>query len=204
MVGVPDRRTHKELVLMSRPLAVLASLILTISGLVVVLPDRASACTCALEGGSREEIVEGALSDSEAVFSGEVVAVEQGKSNSPIPVNDTVTLRTAEVWKGTGRGTVEVSTPSQVGACGNHFEVGRGYLVYAYGKRGLNTDICTETKPLEKADADLAVLGDGERPQDGEVLSDTSGGVSVMAMAGLAGLALAASVLLVVRLVRTG
>jgi hypothetical protein len=189
---------------MRRPLAALASVVLTVSGLVIVLPDCASACTCALEGGSREEIVEGALSDSEAVFSGEVVAVEQGKSNFPIPGNDTVTLRASEVWKGTGRGTLEVSTPSQGGACGNPFEEGREYLVYAYGKQGLKTDICTETKPLEKAGADLAVLGDGERPTGGEVLSDTSGGVSVRALAGLAGLALAASSLVVVRLVRTG
>jgi hypothetical protein len=189
---------------MRRPVAVLASVVLTVSGLVVVLPDRAFACTCALEGGSREEIVEGALSDSEAVFSGEVVAVEQGTATARSPGYDTVTLRTSEVWKGTGRGTVEVSTPSQGGACGNHFKEGRGYLIYAYGKRGLKTDSCTETKPLAKAGADLAVLGDGEKPQDGEILSDTSGGVSVPALAGLAGLALAASLLVVVRLVRTG
>ncbi len=190
---------------MRRPLAALASVVLTISGLVVVLPDCASACTCALEGGSREEIVEGALSDSEAVFSGEVVAVEQGKSNFPIPGNDTVTLRASEVWKGTGRGTLEVSTPSQGGACGNHFEEGREYLVYAYGKRGLKTDSCTETKPLEKADADLAVLGDGvQQPKGGGVLSDTSGGVSGRAIVGMAGLALAASVLVVSRVVRSG
>lgn len=188
-----------------RPLAAPASVVLTVSCLVVLLPDCASACPCALEGGSREEkIVEGALSDSWAVFSGEVVAVEQGRSNSPIPVNDTVTLRISEVWKGTWPGTVEVSTPSQVGACGNHFEEGQGYLVYAYGKRGLKTDICTETKPLEKAGADLAVLGDSERPTDGGVLSNTSGGVSGRAMARLAGLALAASVSVVARLVRAG
>ncbi len=89
---------------MRRPLAALASMVLTVSGLVVVLPDCASACTCALEGGSREEIVEGALSDSEAVYSGEVVAVEQGQSTFPIPANDTVTLRASEVWKGPGEG----------------------------------------------------------------------------------------------------
>jgi hypothetical protein len=126
-----------------------------------------------------------------------VVAVERGTST----FYDTVTLRASEVWKGTGRGTLEVDV---LQGCGNPFEEGRGYLVYAYGKQGLKTDSCTETKPLEKAGADLAVLGDGERPTGGEVLSDTSGGVSVRALAGLAGLALAASSLVVVRLVRTG
>ncbi|CAA9475525.1 MAG: hypothetical protein AVDCRST_MAG05-900 [uncultured Rubrobacteraceae bacterium] len=172
-------------------------MVLAASGLVFLLPDCASACTCALEGGSQEEIVEGALSESKAVFSGEVVAVERGTSS----FYDTVTLRASEVWKGPGRATLEVDV---LKPCGNPFKEGRDYLVYAYGKRGLKTDICTETKPLEKAGADLAVLGDGERSADGGVLSDTSGGASVPAMVGVAWLALAASVLVVARLVRPG
>jgi hypothetical protein len=110
-----------------------------------------------------------ALADSEAVFSGEVVAVQQGT------------------------------------ACGYHFEEGREYLVYAYtGKQGLEVDSCGATELLSGAGADLAALGDGERPTDGGVLSDTSGGVSVRALAGLAGLVTAVSLLLVVRLVRSG
>ena len=171
----------------------------------VLLPDCASACTCALEGDSQKEIVEGALSDSEAVFSGEVVAVEKGTATASGPGNDTVTLRASEVWKGTVRGTMEVSTPSQGIACGYHFEEKREYLVYAYGKRGLATDICTGTKPLAEAGADLAVLGDGEKPEHGgDALSDTSGGVSGPALVGLAGLAVAASFIVVMRLVRAG
>ena len=63
-----------------RPLAALASVVLTVLGVVFLLPDCASACSCLLEEGSREEIVEGALSNSEAVFSGEVVDVERGTS----------------------------------------------------------------------------------------------------------------------------
>jgi len=190
---------------MSRhPLAALAPLVVAVSCLVVLLPECASACTCALEGGSREEIVEGALSDSEAVFSGEVVAVEQGTATASGPGNDTAVLRVSEVWKGPAQEALEVRTPSQGIACGNNFEEGREYLVYAYGKRGLKTDICTETKPLEKAGADLAVLGEGQGPQDGEVLSNTSGGAPVRAMAGLAGLVLAASLFVVVRLAGRG
>ena len=140
-----------------------------------------------------------ALADSDAVFSGKVVAVEQGTSTARSWGYDTATLRASEVWKGSGRGTLEVRTPSQGAACGYHFEEGREYLVYAYtGKQGLEVDSCGATKPLSEAGANLAALGDGE------VLSDTSGGVSVGAMAGIAGLALAASLSVVVRLVRTG
>ena len=48
------------------------------------------------------------------------------------------------------------------------------------------------------------MLGDGEKPQDGQALSDTSGGVSAGAMVGMAWLVMAASFLVVGRLVRTG
>jgi hypothetical protein len=59
--------------------------------------------------------------------------------------------------------------------------------------------------PLSKAGAELALLGNSEKPEDGgEALSDTSGGVSVGAMVGLAGMAKAVSFSLVVRLVRSG
>ena len=150
---------------MSRPLTALDSLVLTVFGVVFLLPLQcAYACSCAMPPGSQD-----ALADSDAVFSGEVVAVEQGT------------------------------------ACGYHFEEGREYLVYAYtGKQGLEVDSCGATKPLSEADANLAALGDGERPTGGEVLSDTSGGFSVPAMVGVAGLVMAASLLVVARLVRTG
>jgi hypothetical protein len=206
VVGRPaDRRKWKELVSMgNRPLAALTSLVVAVLGVVFLFPpDCASACSCAISG-SQEERAERALAKSSAVFSGEVVGIEQGTASASDPGSDTITLRASEVWKGTGLGTLEVRTPSQGIACGYHFEEGREYLVYAYGKRGLEVDLCTETKPLSEAGADLALLGDGEKPQDGEVLSDTSGGVSGRAMVGFAGLALAASLLLMVRLVRTG
>jgi hypothetical protein len=184
-----------------RPLAALASVVLTVLGVVFLLPpDCASACSCAMPPGSRD-----ALADSDAVFSGEVVAVEQGTATATSPGYDTATLRVSEAWKGSGRGTLEVRTPSQGTACGYRFEEGREYLVYAYtGKQGLEVDSCGATEPLSEAGADLAALGDGEKPQGGGgVLTDTSGDVSVRAMVGVAGLALAVSLLVVVRLVRS-
>jgi hypothetical protein len=75
------------------------------------------------------------------------------------------------------------------------------------GQQGLKVDGCGATSPLSKAGADLTLLGNSsEKPRDGgsdEALSDTSGGVSARAMAGMAGLLMAASLLVVVRLVRT-
>ena len=186
---------------MSRPLAVLASLFLTVFGVVFLLhPQCAYACSCAMPPG-----IQDGLAESDAVFSGEVVAVDQGTATARSPGYDTATLRVSEVWKGSERGTLELRTPSQGAACGYHFEEGREYLVFAYtGKQGLEVDSCGATKLLSRAGANLAALGDGERPTGGEVLSDTSGGVSAGAMVGVAGPALGASLLMVVRLSRTG
>ena len=189
-----------------RPLAALASLLLTVLGAVLLIPDCASACSCAIESNPKER-VEFAVSDSEAVFSGEVVDFEKGPDSMFGPT-ETVSFRVSEVWKGPQRETLEVSTPTQGSACGYAFKEGQEYLVYAYtGQQGLETDLCSSNKPLSKADEDLALLGNSsEKPKDGggEVLADTSGGVSAGVMAGVAGLALAAALLLVVRLVRTG
>jgi hypothetical protein len=63
-------------------------------------------------------------------------------------------------------------------------------------------DLCGETKLLSKAGVNLQALSNSERPEDGGSLTDTSGGVSVGMLAGLAGLAMAASFLLIVRLVQ--
>lgn len=225
-VGHPaDRVTHEELApMIRRPLvALLASLVLATLGVVFLLPPQcAYACSCAMLPGSQEERAKREISHSDAVFSGEVVGFEKLEKPpalttmaeptiwpSPFSRDAIATLRVAEVWKGPKQRTVRLTTVTPFlagGSCVHPFEEGREYLVYAnVGQDGLRIEDCSETKLLSNADADLAVLGKGgEKPEedDGEVLSDTSGGVSVHALAGLAGLALAASFLVVSRLVR--
>lgn len=195
----------------SRSLSVLASVLLTGLGLVVLLPDCASACSCS-GGLSDKQLVEWALSNPGAVFSGEVVDVEDGPPikmmGGSLP-SSTVTLRLFETWKGPQRETVEVSTPRDGAICGYPFKEGQEYLVCAYGKGDpFKVDLCSGTKSLTRAGAELALLGKlGEGKKlagGGDVLNDTSGGLSVRAMLGMAGLAMAASFLVVVRLVRTG
>ncbi len=176
-----------------------------------MIPDCAFACSCAALPGTPQERAEEALSDSAAVFSGEVVDVENPPPFTTMTEGTmllsqggmaTITLRVSEVWKGSTPQAVQVTTPADWGGgCGYPFEEGQEYLVYA--RKGPSVDLCGETKPLSEASADLDALGDGERPEDGGALSDTSGGVSVGAMAGLAGLTMAASFGLVLRLMRT-
>jgi hypothetical protein len=147
------------------------------------------------------------ISSSDAVFSGKVVEIDRPSPIKSSEDPETVTFRVIESWKGPGGGgTLEVKTPVSGASCGYHFEEGQDYLVYAYGKgEPFETSICSGTTHLSKADEDLALLGNGEKLKDGgDALTDTSGGVSVRAMVGIAGLAMMASFLVVVRLVRTG
>ncbi len=179
-------------------------MLLTVLGFVFLIPDCASACTCAIESNPKER-VEFAVSDSEAVFSGEVVDFQKGADSTIYGPTETVSFRVSEVWKGPEQETLEVHTALMGASCGYPFKEGQEYLVYAYtGKQGLEVDLCNGTQRLAEAKADLEVLGAGKKPTGGEALSDTSGGVSAGAMVGVAGLVMAASLLVVVRLVRTG
>lgn len=192
---------------MSRTLTTLASVVLTVLGVVVLFPPEcAHACSCAMPPGDQKERAERALSSSEAVFAGKVVEID--RPSGPIMSSgdfETDTFRVSESWKGPERATLEVKTPVAGMSCGYPFKEGQEYLVYASGGRDLEVSLCSETKPLSKAGADLAVLGNGEKQKDGgEALNDTSGVVPARAMVGVAGLAMMASFLVVVRLVRTG
>ena len=191
------------------PLAVLAL------SLVVLLPDCASACTCAVEGGPKERATE-AIAGSDAVLSGSVVELEKEPPDTEMVEGTmltvmggggrkaTVTLRVSEVWKGPRQQTVTITTEADSGVgCGYPFEEGREYLVYATGEDP-SVGLCGETKPLSGADADLEALGEGQRPEGGAALSDTSGALSTPAVIGLAGLTVTVSFLLAMRLLRAG
>jgi hypothetical protein len=183
----------------TRVLAGFASVALLVFSLVALLPDCAHACTCG-GGGSFREAAMGA--NSSAVFSGEVIDVEKS-----LGAPSSATLRVSEVWKGRERETVEVHTGQFLPgvSCGYSFKEGREYLVYAYWgpqgsppRPGLKTDICTLTKPLSEADANLRVLGEGQS-SEGEPLPDTSGGIAGHGVVGIAAVSAATAGYLLLR-----
>jgi hypothetical protein len=183
----------------TRLLTGLASVALLIVGLVALLPDCASACTCAMIPGNQQERTARALEESSAVFSGEAVEISGGEPA-------TVSFRVSDVWKGPEQEILEVSTSRQESACGYSFKEGKEYLVYAYRKEEpFKTDLCTETKPRSEASADFEALGNGEAVGDGgDTLSDTSGGLPPLGVIGMLGLAVAAvSLVILMRLLRT-
>jgi hypothetical protein len=174
---------------------------LVVFGLVALLPDCASACLCPWPPPRAERT----LADASAVFAGEVVSITKGE---PTPRSNTLSFRVSEVWKGPEQDTLEVTTTRWNGVnCGSAFKEGQEYLVYAYGKEeSLSNHDCGRTTTLSEASADLRVLGDGETMGgSGAVLYDTSGGFPPFGVIGmLGGVVAAVSVVVLMRLVRTG
>jgi hypothetical protein len=165
----------------------LLSVVLLVFGLLALLPDCASACSCAYFGGSPQQRAERMLDKSAAVFAGKVVDLERNQKG-PFGGVEKVSFRVSEVWKGPKRETLELTTQSQGSACGYSFSEGREYLVDAKGK--MSVDICIETKPLSEASEIVEALGNGETPEEGgdDALTDTSGVVPARAMIGVAGM----------------
>ena len=168
----------------ARRLPLLVALVLISGfGAAFVTPDCAYACSCASPAGSSpKELARREFSGSDAVFAGEVTDIDKPRliTSSLDPM--TVTFRVSEAWKGTERGTVNVETAIEEASCGYPFNEGESYLVYASkgtSSGGLEVALCSSTKPLSEADADLAALGPGAAPTGsppgGDRLPDTSG-----------------------------
>lgn len=95
--------------------------------------------------------VKGALKQSAAVFSGEVLQIESGGNYLE------VRLRVERSWKGVSTEEVAVLTDSTVES--PHYRVGDKYLVFAGIRDGkLFTGTCSRTKKLEYAQEDLQQL----------------------------------------------
>ncbi len=131
--------------------------------------QEAHACTCAPPPG-----VEEALQRADAVFSGKVIGGLAGPT----------TFDVEEAWKGVSENQVTVdgrqsSDPGVVTSCDLNFRGGERYLVYA-GRGGqgedalLQTSLCSRTKLLSKAEADLQALGPAALTLPGSVEPEAS------------------------------
>lgn len=119
----------------------------------------ADACSCLRPPPPKK-----ALAKSAAVFAGKVKSVKK------VGVKHVVEIEIMRTWKGTKGKTVTVETATNSAACGYGFKVGTSYLVYCYAPpkgskvKVLKTNICTRTKTLKSAKADLDALGKGKKP----------------------------------------
>ena len=111
---------------------------------------------------------------SSAVFSGRVIdVVDQSRVNEQTPRGEDsnflsgvkVRFEVSKIWKGKLEQQIVVTTSGSSASCGYSFQKGAEYLVYASAQEAkLQTGLCSGTKPLSQAQADLAVLGTGETP----------------------------------------
>jgi hypothetical protein len=115
--------------------------------------SEAKACSC-----MRLTPAEG-LSSSQAVFTGEAVAIEKNEATRFGGLE--ITLRVGEVWKGAIEEQVKVHTAASSAACGYTFVIGTKYLVYAFSNETdpMRVSLCSRTAPLENAKEDLDFLG---------------------------------------------
>ncbi len=115
-------------------------------------------CSCDLPTNqSPKKQVKEALAKSKAVFLGKVISINR------INYSSEVTIEVIKSWKHIKTKKVVIYTGVGSGDCGYLFEIGKSYLVYAYGDlNGLETNICQRTTELEDARNDLKILGKGK------------------------------------------
>ena len=139
--------------------------VLLLAPALLALPAPAHACSCA------EQSIEDALRDASAVFEGRVIALQRLPGEGEHLPSVVATLHVTRTWKGADRETVLVRTPATEGTCGFRFRQDETFLVYAGGEldqngAGLTTTLCSRSKRIEDASAELAALGTGVTPVD--------------------------------------
>jgi hypothetical protein len=121
--------------------------------------ETGHACTCVPKKRAAEE-----LELAAAVFSGKVVEIKRHERPGDMLAGVEAVFRVEKAWKGVEGETVSVFTGSRMFTCSYGFRKDRTYLVYARRDAGgrLSTSICSRTKRLKDARADLRELGAGK------------------------------------------
>lgn len=148
-------------------------LALLLTGSWTMAPAPAYACSC-VEPGPMEERLE----RKTAVFQGTVTSIKEPvlkkimSSDEPVKV----TFVVKQLWKGEPRAELSIRTAMYEASCGyEDFRVDEEYLVFAYGDPDdLKTGLCDGTKPVAEAGEELAILGNGDLPDNIEA-SGSSG-----------------------------
>ncbi len=136
--------------------------------LLLFFASESFACSCSPNfndsGKSEQQIVKENRENAQAVFSGKVTKIilsDAPKGKEPFSAE--VHFKVIKSWKGITTEEAIVHTAHICCICGFPFKVGKEYLVYAYGEKGLGTDICTRTRRLQYASEDVKFLGEAEK-----------------------------------------
>ncbi len=129
---------------------------------IVLTVGNVFACTCRLPDSheSIENQVRESFEKSSTVFVGEVIeAIEEHNIQSV-----TVKFRVEKTWNKKLQSEITLTTSLNSAVCGYTFEVGKKYLVYAFGDAYLTTNICTRTASAE-ANKDIVFLDRVRKPK---------------------------------------
>ncbi len=151
---------------------------------------NAFACDCTLAS------IEGALSSSDAVFTGKVSKIEyldNPLQKSPEP-RTIVTFNVSQWWKGSNEKQAVLHTVHNYFTCnGFWFKENEEYLVYASKQDDgtLGTSFCKRTTILARANEDLTKLGKGTLPTEAVQTSEpkSANSFSIEIVAGIVALA---------------
>lgn len=127
---------------------------LLVVGLAAFVPiNEARACSC------MKQSLQDGMTQSQAIFEGTVTKIAPNLATEFRGLE--VTLIAKRAWKGVTSEEVRVITASNGAVCGYPFAEGSTYLVYAYrnGREPLRVSLCSLTKPIDQAKADLGHLG---------------------------------------------
>jgi hypothetical protein len=129
----------------------LSLLVLSVATFVPI--SEARACSC------MKQSLEDGIAQSQAIFEGTVTKIVPNTTTQFRGLE--VTLTAKRVWKGVESEEVSVLTASNGAVCGYPFAEDSTYLVYGYrkGTDPLRVSLCSLTKPIDQAKADLAHLG---------------------------------------------
>jgi MYXO-CTERM domain-containing protein len=130
---------------------------LALTPIALLVPSEAEACSCI----PTKDAVTSAR-DADAVFEGKLLLIETPKPAGPHALQMKVfTFEVKRTFKGQLDGQVRVETTDNSAACGRDFgKVGDGWLIYARADDSgqLSDGLCSRTKPIADAAADIAEL----------------------------------------------
>jgi hypothetical protein len=133
------------------------SLLLVVVTILVVQPQQASACNCALPDNAVS-----AMEQASRVIQGKVISLREVKLSGNEMMNVAL-IEVAKSWKGNVDSQVKIYTSWT--SCQFDFVVGEEYLLYPYENEGrLEVINCSRSAEISQAKQDLLELGDGSEP----------------------------------------
>lgn len=131
---------------MNKGLSILLLFALIVS--IFSFPSVSFGCSC-----MKPPPAEDAYEESDAVFTGIVSSIDVHSTTQ------TVSFDVTKSFKGANE-NIKIETATNSAACGVFFELGKEYLVYAYGDGEYETNLCTRTTDVAAASDDLLVLNE--------------------------------------------